>query len=37
MHRISIFIAYGLLSSALYFLREAFDPDSAPSPEIASQ
>ena len=33
----SIFIAYGLLSSALYFLREALDTDSAPSPEMASQ
>ena len=32
---ISIFIAYGLLS-ALYFLREALDPDSA-SPEIVTQ
>ncbi len=34
---ISIFIAYGLLSSALYFLREALDPDSAPPPEIVTQ
>jgi len=34
---ISIFIAYGLLSSALYFLREAFDPDSAPPPGMVAQ
>ena len=34
---ISIFIAYGLLSSALYFLREALDPDSTPSPEMVPQ
>jgi TRAP-type C4-dicarboxylate transport system permease small subunit len=27
---ISIFIAYGMLSTALYFIREAFDPTSAP-------
>jgi hypothetical protein len=30
---ISIFIAYGLLSSALYFLRELLDPADTPQPE----
>jgi TRAP-type C4-dicarboxylate transport system permease small subunit len=34
---ISIFIAYGLLSSALYFLRELLDPADAPQPEIVPQ
>ena len=34
---ISIFIAYGLLSSALYFLREAFDPHDAPQPGTIPQ
>jgi TRAP-type C4-dicarboxylate transport system permease small subunit len=34
---VSIFIPYGLLSSALYFLREALDPDAAPPPEIVRQ
>jgi TRAP-type C4-dicarboxylate transport system permease small subunit len=34
---ISIFIAYGLLSSALYFLRELFEPTDAPQPETVPQ
>jgi TRAP-type C4-dicarboxylate transport system permease small subunit len=34
---ISIFIAYGLLNSALYFLREMFSPSEAPQPEIVPQ
>jgi TRAP-type C4-dicarboxylate transport system permease small subunit len=32
---ISIFITYGLLSSALYFLREMFDPTDLPQPSGA--
>lgn len=34
---ISIFIAYGLLSSALYFLRELLDPADTPQPETVPQ
>jgi TRAP-type C4-dicarboxylate transport system permease small subunit len=34
---ISIFIAYGLLSSALYFLRKALDPHDAPQPGTIQQ
>ena len=34
---LSIFIAYGLLSSALYFLRELIDPTDSPLPETTLQ
>jgi TRAP-type C4-dicarboxylate transport system permease small subunit len=34
---ISIFMAYGLLSTTLYFVREAFDPSSIPETEGAMQ